>query len=89
MANWLSRLPVRADREAYQDGEITLAGLAGRFRDHLKRLPPGLVDQEAVEIISEFDRLSQDENVTDDEFDNALELLYDWADEGHRCWIEV
>jgi hypothetical protein len=85
---WQYRIDPRPWRKAYDQGEITLQELAQKYADACKNVPPGLVDETLIEARDMFEELASSEHeIDDDDFDAALELLYDWGDYMKRCWI--
>jgi hypothetical protein len=88
MANWKAVLHVKDVMKRAQTGSIPTDAVSKVFADELGKLPPDLVDMELTDIIYDFKQMSEHSETTDDEFNDVLESLYDWADRDHRLWIE-
>lgn len=104
MAQWQMQLDFRAAKESYHDGAISLDELAARVVETIKaKLPRAkeinvdLGQQLEDDVLILFEEIAEDDEHSFDEndFDNALEALYDWADtplDNHfggkkMCWI--
>lgn len=87
MANWKTILDLSDIRAEYEDEKITLQVLAYKTAARL-RLNPFAQDDQLQYIIQEFQELSQD-NIVDDDYDDILNDLYEFADQEHRIWIKM
>lgn len=96
MADWKLKLRVGQDRLAYDEKEITLEELASRYASKLKHKVDYIRN-----VMKEEDLADEAEDIAHDftivasveEFDEALERLYDWADTSlgggaKTCWVE-
>ena len=88
MANWQRTLKLGPWYAKARDGEITRAALAGIVAKRLITTYPEL-DDDLEEIVVQFESMADDETVSADEFDWVMEELYDWADVGHRLWVDT
>jgi hypothetical protein len=88
MANWKAKILVGDYMRRAQAGELPLNDLSKIFIDELNHIPFELVDAELDDIIVTFKDLSMKIDVTETEFNNVLERLYDWADTDKRLWVE-
>lgn len=80
MANWKSRVNIADLSTQYRNGEITPNALGKAVAERLKK---NRFSEDLAHVIEEF------ENAQDiEDYDCALEQLYDFADAGHRIWIE-
>lgn len=84
MVNWLAKLKVGDLYKAYSRDEISIEDIANGFAERLKEIPAGLIDGELMDIIAQFEDVHTIEG-----FDNTLDNLYDWADDGHRLWVNT
>lgn len=88
MTNWLSYLDLAYIHNLYEEGKLTIEQLGYqvsirlRYTKYFKSLDPEFVD-----IVDEFEALDQISDI--DDYDAALDLLYDFADEGYRIWINT
>lgn len=89
MANWKARVDVSDLWKAHRDGAMPIHELAHELADRLKHTLPGayLEDYQYEGIVDELADFHEEDSV--DNFDYILSQLYDWADEGHRLWIQT
>jgi hypothetical protein len=84
MTNWQHTIDIKEAWEKASNDEITPAQLAAVVAEQLKSLPPDLPDAPAQ--LAEFEGLAQNAELSDDEFDDAFESLYDWAND-NSVWV--
>lgn len=105
MAQWQMEIDFTQSKKAYGDGTLSLEDFAGSVAKTLKASLPKArrIDAEMAQdleynIIPLFEEIEEATDVvyTVDDFENALEALYDWADTGlddnlfggkKMCWI--
>jgi hypothetical protein len=102
MANWQYKINFRDESTGYEDGSVSIQGLAEcvnkkilSIKDSVSvRFPDEVED--LLQVAELFSDISMDPDSTVEDFDNALEQLYDWGDtsldnkwNGRKlCWIE-
>lgn len=67
----------------HDEGKITLGELASKMSDSISVLPNvghKNIDAFKDQIVSKFRKLSQNPNACEEDFDEVLEQLYEWAD---------
>lgn len=99
MANWILTLRVGDDRLAFEKGKIDLKELTARYAkelrrkvDYVRRAWGDDLADDAEDIAHDFEKMVE----TVEEFDDALERLYNWADttldvswpRKKLCWVE-
>lgn len=91
MARWKQELDISDIHDDFKNGVITVNQLAGCVADRIRRDlgVDELGNRRLSEIAEEFDGVAGDPNATADDYDYALESLYNWADLGHRCWVNT
>ncbi len=91
MTHWKQKIEYGDLSAGYADGTLTTADVAGKLRDRLNAtvVPRYPADADLGEIVERFDELAHDPTATADEFDSVLSDLYDWADTGHRLWVNL
>jgi len=102
MADWQTKIDFSKQKNKFQSGEIELKELVKAVIDEINRVLPSvekinsdLASDLECEILPMFEELAEFEIDVDD-FDNALEYLYDWADTSlddkfggkKMCWIK-
>lgn len=96
MANWQRKLSIKD----VWDCDLPIQKVAEAIAKRLKKLRPfgdDFLDEERLDLVDEFESLSTYENLTDDQFNDAMDSLYDWADtpldeewNGKKaCWVET
>ena len=103
MANWQLRIDFSETTKSYRAGEITLQQLAREVARQLTgkleaaKRTGGDYAREELEIVRDlFEEIANDDTMSVDDYDNALEQLYDWGDTSldgkfggmKMCWIE-
>ena len=96
MPQWVRTLDIKDSWEKSNDEEIPVYELAKEIASKLKEFHIE-DDYELQEIIEDFEGLSEDKNLTFDEFNYSMNNLYDWADtpldsewNGKKnCWIKT
>jgi hypothetical protein len=88
MADWKTVLDISDLHSAYKRGDLLPSALAKSVVERLKKNKFALLEAETYseveEIIFEFN------DVDDiDDYDEALEQLYDFANIDHRIWIKT
>lgn len=79
MANWQRKLSIK---DVWDCG-LPIQKVAEAIAKRLKKLRPfgdDFLDEEQLDLVDEFESLSTYENLTDDQFNDAMDRLYDWAD---------
>jgi len=107
MANWQYRINFTDSREAYdKDGDLQKMALAHvikikelieSVKKDLRRTIREMAKELENEILPMFEEVAENEDMDVDDYDNALECLYDWADTpldrqwaGKKmCWVET
>lgn len=100
MSDWQRKLDFSAYTEKYNEGELSIQEFAKIVVEKLKCLKKfnnDYVDYKKEEIIEEFLTLAEDEDSEEDEFNYAMQFLYDWGDisldgkfGGKKvCWIQM
>jgi hypothetical protein len=100
MANWQRTLILNPEWDQALSYEITPQALAASIASKLKNLRPfGLEDIEAerVELVEEFEYLSDSDETDFQEINDLMSQLYDWGDtplDGHWngkkvCFIDT
>lgn len=100
MANWQRELNLADVFVPAKEGHVTVADLCGTIAKRLRLMKPfGIesIDEERDEITDDFEFLASDGSADRDEFDEAMERLYDWADtalddkwNGRKvCWVRT
>ena len=97
MANWKYRLELKEDWAAAKDGALQPHELAQRIAEKARALSIYEADDELQGIVTDFQYVSEDSKATFDDFDDVMELLYNWADQdvppysiwpkNKMCWI--
>jgi FMN phosphatase YigB (HAD superfamily) len=85
MPKWEKTLEVKDLWEKYENDEINIEDLSKQVAKRLETLYPG--DDRWMDIQDFIDRFECVEDV--EEFDDILDELYDWGDNGHRLWIKT
>ena len=74
-------------KKQYKNGNITIQDLASVVVDRIKigiviaeRINEDLGTDLKLDILPLFEEIVEHNDLTVDDFDNALEVLYDWAD---------
>jgi len=100
MANWINKLDLSDVWDKANDYEISVQELAGTIAKRLSNINKGL-DEDLIwlrdNLVDEFERMAEDEEAEQVDFNYAMEDLYDWADTpldsnwaGKKvCWIET
>jgi len=83
MANWLTTIKVGDLHEQVEDESLTLQEAAGILADRLEQSPYREED-EILDAVMDL-RTVEDEY----DYDDILERLYDFGDEGHRIWFDA
>lgn len=101
MSDWQLRLDLKDVWDKYPD-EITIQELSKTIVQRLKKLETNVMTwftDEVVhgwsDLIYEFEIMSTDKELTEEEFNNTMDTLYDWGDlhldekfGGKKvCWI--
>lgn len=90
MAHWQSTLEVSDVWPKAHAGEMSIQELAGVVADRIgTQLQHWSGDTDLQVIRGCFCAVQADENATVEEFDEVLDDLYYWADDGHRCWVNT
>jgi uncharacterized protein Yka (UPF0111/DUF47 family) len=102
MADWQTKIDFSREKRDFQDGEIELKELIRSVINEINRVLPSvekinsdMASDLECEVLPMFEELEEYECDVDD-FDNALEYLYDWADTSldnkfggkKMCWIK-
>ena len=86
MSKWQHRISIKAINDHYdkhQDIQYCGRTLAGKLREAKSKFLGGYSRRILENLADAF------ENIEDpDQYDSYLDELYDWADEGSRCWID-
>ncbi len=83
MSNWQNKLDIKDSWKLSLSGEMSRHSLSAEIADKLKVLSRSMDDSDIEErdcLVDEFVALSEDHNSTIDDFDDALDRLYDWGD---------
>lgn len=102
MSDWQRKLDFSAYTEKYDEGEISIQEFAKIVSEKLKSLRDFNdfdIDCAKEDLIFEFEDIAEDEyeEYGEDEFNYALNRLYDWGDTpldnkfgGKKvCWIQM
>ena len=89
MAQWQTILDFKAIHNKVDKHLITPTEYATLVLPKLEKHQLIEEDYELQDVVEEFHDLSNDDSVTWDEIDDALESLYNWADRDHKCWIKT
>lgn len=89
MAHWKAQLELKDVWKKYEDGEMTIAEVAGVVAERLKATP--YVDNfQMSEIIEQFTCIAADgKEARLKEFEELMDELYDFGDCDHRLWINT
>ena len=100
MANWINRLDLSDVWDKANDYEISTQELAGVVATRLQKIHRGL-DEDLLwlrdGLVDEFERIAEDEEVEQADFNYVMQDLYDWADTSldgewngkKACWIKI
>lgn len=103
MSDWQMTLDFTPAKSDYRAGKITIQQLAQKVVDTIKvnietakRIDDLMGKELEDEILPLFEEIAADETMTVDDYDNALDDLYDWADtklsdgwpRKAMCWIK-
>ena len=90
MANWKKTIDISDLMDQYYNNEISIKDLTSEMVIRLKKLP---YNDDVIfnDIVFELDNFepSSDYEEAEDEFNEILQRLYDWADIKHRLWINT
>jgi U3 small nucleolar ribonucleoprotein component len=103
MAKWQRHLELRDVFDEYRADEATIQQVSAKVADRLSKLRPfpGMDDlnDERDLVQDEFEDLSKNEGADIDDFHDAMDRLYDWADTSlgpwdftktpKACWVET
>jgi hypothetical protein len=100
MTDWQRTLDVSDVWDQVSDGEISVPAFAGMVATRLKRLKPfadHIVENEKLELVDQFESMSEDSTSDFDDFDLVWNELYEWGDtsldnrfNGKKvCWIKI
>ena len=91
MANWKYKIDVKDEWKRAKAGELKPCELAGIMANRLAPIVLEIADAEVEDIMGDFEVMRDDKEATFDDFDEILERLYDWGDQGDfhnkTCWI--
>lgn len=96
MAKWLRTLDVSDVWDKVPD-EITIQQLAKIVAERLGKLLPipfaTNINDYGLQLVQDFNDLSEDEEADSDTFDEIWHTLYNWADQkcigGKVCWVKT
>lgn len=80
MADWKTTLRIGDLHEAHQGGEMTIRDVAKQVADRLEK------NRYSESLTSLISRLKKVRSVK--AYDSCLEALYNFADAGHRIWVD-
>lgn len=83
MTRWRHNLKVGDLHAAYQEGSLSPEQLGNKLAKRI--LSKRWFDRYRDDLEPIVSALEDCANI--DEYDEALEDLYDWADQDHRCWV--
>jgi len=85
MPNWRYRINIKDVHDLF-DGEESIPtvgkAMAKRLRESKGQFRLGSDQAILEELASQFEKLE-----TVYKYDQLLDTLYNWADAGHKCWI--
>jgi hypothetical protein len=91
MANWKYKIDVKDEWKRAKAGELKPCELAEIMANRLAPIVLEIADAEVEDIMGDFEVMRDDKEATFDDFDEILERLYDWGDQGDfhnkTCWI--
>lgn len=88
MANWKHNINLMPEWAGAKAGKVSVPVMAQAVVDRLNSLPKSLVYDELEYIKGLFQDLAHNDS-SDNEFDEAMEQLYDWGDTDHRMFIKT
>ena len=86
MTRWRYRLELKDSWTLYKNGKSSVQDVAGDVVKALQEIHLHN-DPNLNNLREQFSTLADDPDVTESEFDDLLDDLYDWADLDHTCWI--
>lgn len=101
MDKWIRSLEIAQEWHAAEMGDMTYEALAGAIANKLSAMPEfrhdADIEQERQELIERFDEAAEYTDLSQDEFNDLMSELYDWADtsldgqfNGKKvCWINT
>ena len=96
MVHWRNELDIKEIWSKAKKGEATSQEVASEIAQKLKFINTptnwnlNIFENEARErLIDSFEDHSQDPEATTEDFNALMEELYNWADDGHVCWIKT
>ena len=84
MIVWKYSITMTAEKQRNDEGEMSNEEYAETLAAKLSKLPPEAQDEELAGIILELQG-AEGENAVND----ALDRMYNWADEGKTLWLET
>lgn len=89
MVRWKATVDIKDLHDAYGEGKVAIAFVAGEVAKRLCQTPYG-EDCAMLDIIEQFESLADEgEKAEVAEYDRILADLYDFADEDHRLWVNT
>lgn len=95
MAIWYNSIDLVEEWGQLKSGEITTAQFCGIVATKLEAITKmvGIRNIERGNFAEDFRKLSEQEEVSNEEFDDLWGQLYDWGDSPYRngklCWIST
>jgi hypothetical protein len=86
MNKWQYTLDVKEAWQKVGEGQ-DISSFCKILVKELNLIPDYLKDDELGDLIDYFTSMSEDEDVSIEEFDHVLNDLYNWADTDKRLWI--
>jgi hypothetical protein len=88
MANWKYKIDISETYMKVQDEEAPIELLAKELADKLRACPYN-GNETIVDIVDGLDSIYGNAQPDVDDFDELLEALYYFGDEGNRLWINT
>lgn len=84
MANWKTTIKIGDLHSCFEANQMPLPELGHQLAYRIKQNRFYSIDNELGSIVLELNALDDDE----DYYDELLEQLYDFGDQGHRIWVD-
>ena len=88
MTTWKSEINISDIHKEYKEGKLTSQQVSQAVCSKIRRHKDYGDDFELQNIADEFQSVAEDNSSTIDDYDYALNLLYNWADD-NKCWVET
>lgn len=90
MAKWKAKIQLGDLFKRYQQNKLTVQEVAHHFAKRLRALPYYSLQKDFRRLVDEINDLSTSkDDISENDFDEILNLLYDWGDLDQRLWIST